>query len=193
MQFDVAMPWEGEGDSGGDESALVMAAQRDPAAFGELYARYRHRVYAYLYTRLANAEDAADLTQQAFLQALTALPRYRVSATPFGVWLFRIARNAATDLQRRQRSVALDGVLEELRPAGDNVEAQVVQREALIHLHATLRGLDADARDLLLLRFAARLTAAQIGAVIGKSEAATSKRLQRALHVLKEQYREPTQ
>ena len=195
MQTDMAMPWEGEAESDNDEAALVRTAQQDPAAFGHLYSRYRHRVHAYLYARLTDAEDAADLTQQVFLQALTALPRYRVGTTPFGVWLFRIARNAAADLQRRRRNtVSLEGIAEGLHPRGDDmVEAQVMQREALAHLHATMRDLDPDTRDLLLLRFAARLTAAEIGAVIGKSSAATSKRLQRALRTLKEQYHEPTE
>jgi RNA polymerase sigma-70 factor (ECF subfamily) len=195
MQTDAAIPWEGEVESVDDELALVRTAQQDPAAFAPLYQRYRHRVYAYLCTRLTNAEDAADLTQQVFLQALTALPRYRPSAVPFGVWLFRIARNAATDLQRKQQrsAVTWEAMPDEALPRADHdVEAEVVQREALDHLQATLRTLDPATRDLLMLRFAARLTAAEIGAVIGKSTAATSKRLQRALQTLKEQYHEST-
>jgi RNA polymerase sigma-70 factor (ECF subfamily) len=195
MQADAAIPWEGEVESVDDEAALVEAAQQDPAAFAPLYRRYRHRVYAYLCARLTNAEDAADLTQQVFVQALAALPRYRPSAVPFGVWLFRIARNAATDHQRRQQrsAVTWEAVPEEAVPRTEyGVEDEVVQREALAHLHAILVRLDPDTRDLLMLRFAARLTAAEIGAVIGKSTAATSKRLQRALQTLKEQYHEPT-
>jgi RNA polymerase sigma-70 factor (ECF subfamily) len=175
---------------------LVRAAQLDPAAFAPLYRRYRHRVYAYLYARLTNAEDAADLTQQVFLRALAALPRYRTRTAPYGVWLFRIARNAAADLQRRRRRGAItwETLPEELQPHADqDVEGQVLQREALAHLHVTMRNLDPDTRDLLMLRFAARLTAAEIGAVIGKSTAATSKRLQRALQTLKEQYHESTE
>jgi RNA polymerase sigma-70 factor (ECF subfamily) len=194
MQTDAAIPWRGEAEILDDEPALVREAQQDPAAFAPLYRRYRHRVYAYLYTRLPNAEDAADLTQQVFVQALAALPRYRPRSTPFAGWLFRIARNAAADLQRRQRRVVqtLESVPDEHHPRAEHdVESQVVQREALAHLHATLHNLDPDTRDLLFLRFAARLTAAEIGAVIGASTAATSKRLQRALQTLKEQYHEP--
>src|SRR5947209_18150938 len=103
MQTDAAIPWEGDGETTDDEAALVRAAQLDPAAFAPLYRRYRDRVYAYLCVRLSNADDAADVTQQVFLQALAALPRYRTCASPFGVWLFRIARNAAADLQRRRK------------------------------------------------------------------------------------------
>lgn len=181
-----------DSEAGDNEAALVRAAQEDPAAFAQLYHHYRHRVYAYLWVRLASEEDAADLTQQVFLQALEALPRYRPRAVPFGAWLLRIARNAATDVQRRHRAtVAWQDVPETVQPRADcNLEAEVLQREALGHLHVLLRALDADTRDLLLLRFAARLTAAEIGAVIGTSAAATSKRLARALQTLKEHYHE---
>jgi RNA polymerase sigma-70 factor (ECF subfamily) len=195
MQTDIAVPWKGNAETVDDEAVLVRAAQQDPAAFAPLYRRYRHRVYAYLYARLTNAEDAADLTQQVFLRALAALPRYRTRSAPFGVWLFRIARNAAADLQRQRRRGAItwEAVPEELQPrAQHDVEDEVLQREALAHLHITMRNLDPGARDLLMLRFAARLTAVEIGAVIGKSTAATSKRLQRALQTLKEQYHEPS-
>jgi len=71
------------------------------------------------------------------------------------------------------------------------MEAQVVQQEALAHLHATLGKLDPATRDLLLLRFLGQLTTAEVGAAIGTSPAAARKRLQRALQTLKEQYHEP--
>jgi RNA polymerase sigma-70 factor (ECF subfamily) len=196
MQTDAAIPLDGDAETVDDEAALVRAAQQDPAAFAPLYRRYRHRVYAYLCGRLTNAEDAADLTQQVFLQALAALPRYRTRSTPFGVWLFRIARNVAADLQRRRGRIVIpwEAMPDGLQPRAEHdVEGQVLQREALAHLHAALRNLDPDTRDLLMLRFAARLTAAEVGAVIGKSTAAASKRLQRALQTLKEQYHESTE
>jgi RNA polymerase sigma-70 factor (ECF subfamily) len=194
MHTETAMPWRSAADTPDEDVVLVRAAQQDRAAFAPLYHRYRHRVYAYLYTRLPHAEDAADLTQQVFVQALAALPRYRLDGPPFAGWLFRIARNAAVDHQRRQRwgAMTLERVPEGLHPRADqDLEAQVVQQEALAHLHATLDRLDPATRDLLLLRFAGQLTVVEIGAAIGTSPAAASKRLQRALQTLKEQYHEP--
>ena len=195
MHTDTALPWRGAADTPDDDVALVRAAQQDRAAFAPLYHRYRHRVYAYLYTRLPHAEEAADLTQQVFVQALAALSRYRPDGPPFAGWLFRIARNAAIDHQRRQwrGTIPLERVPEELHPRADqDVETQVVQQEARAHLHTTLGTLDPASRELLLLRFVGQLTAAEIGAAIGTSPAAASKRLQRALQTLKEQYHEPT-
>ncbi len=78
-----------------DEARWIAAAQASPNAFEPLYLRYRGRVYHYLRTRLNNDEDAADATQQVFLQALKALPKYKQRGIPFAVWLFRIAHHLA--------------------------------------------------------------------------------------------------
>ncbi len=181
-------------DAVNDEAALVQAAQRHPAAFGPLYDCYVDRIYAYLWARTSSTEDAADLTQHVFVQALDALPRYRTGRVPFAAWIFRIARNAATDWRRRQRAtVAWDLVPDALHPhAPDDLEAGVLRRESLIRLRALLAALDAETREALILRFTAGLTLAEVGAVIGKSEEATRKKIARALHALKEQYHDDT-
>lgn len=173
-----------------DDAALVRAARQDGAAFGELYDRYVDRVYSYLRARTALEEDAADLTQQVFLKALDALPRYREGSVPFAAWLFRIAHNAAIDHHRRRRgTVTWDLLPEALQPiAMDDLEAGALRREAITRLRELLCGLDPETRELLALRFAAGLTIAEIAAVIGKSEAAAKKRLARTLRALKEQY-----
>jgi len=184
--------FESEQDSISDEAALVHAAQEDPTAFDVLYHRYRQRIYAYLRARTSDAEDAADLTQHVFLQALDALPRYRVRRVPFAAWLFRIARNAATDFHRRRRTtVTWDLLPEALQPlTDDDAEAGVLRQEDMARLRALLRTLDQETRDVLMLRFTGHLTIAEIAAVIGKSEAATQKKLFRTIQTLQEHYHE---
>ncbi len=177
-----------------EEQQLVRAAQHDVAAFGPLYARYQDRLYTYLRTRTGTAEDAADLTQQVFMQALDALPRYRSQGVSVAAWLFRIARNAATDWQRRQRpTVPWETLPEAFHPcAPETADGALLQREAFAPLYALLAGLDASTREALILRFTAQLTLAEIGAVLGKSEEATRKQITRALHTLKEHYHDDT-
>jgi RNA polymerase sigma-70 factor (ECF subfamily) len=194
MQHISAAPYEGEGIPGlacdDDDVALVRAARENRAAFGLLYERYVDRIYAYLRARTGNPEDAADLTQQVFLQALEALPRYRVGQAPFAAWLFRIARNAAINAHRRRpHVVAWDLVPEALQPVvEDDLAAGLIQRERVARLRTLFGALDAGARELLVLRFTARLTMAEVAAVIGVSEGAAKMRLIRALRSLKEHY-----
>jgi len=188
----VVIPFgEGYGAvSESEEDTLVAAAREDPAAFGALYDRYLDRVYAYLRARTNVEEDAADLTQHVFLRALRGIHDYRGGRDRFAPWLFRIARNAATDFYRRRRdSVTWDLVPAALEPITEgDLESGLLRDEDLSRLRALLATLDPERRELLALRFAAGLTIAEIGAVVGKSEEATRKRLTRTIHALQEQY-----
>lgn len=178
------------GDTSKDAVVPGQHACADHLAFDELYERHRERVYVYMRTRTRNAEDASDLTQQVFLQALDALPHYRGDSSAIGAWLFRIARNTAIDFHRRERNaLAWDLLPEALHPlATDDVEAGAMYHDAVARLRTTVLALDRDAREVLALRFAARLPIKDIAAVVGKSEAAVKKRLVRTLRRLRECY-----
>jgi RNA polymerase sigma-70 factor (ECF subfamily) len=172
------------------DDALVAAAQARPEAFGELYQRYLPRVYRYVRTRAASADDAADLTQVVFLKALASLSGYRLGGSPFASWLFRIARNAATDTYRRRRpTVALDALPDVFdASASETPEAAALRQERLDRLRLLVSRLDPAKRELLALRFAACLTVPEIARVVGKREGAVKKQLFRIIASLKEQY-----
>lgn len=171
------------------ELPLIEAARADPAHFGLLYQIYFTRIYRYLRTRVKSDDDATDLTQQVFLKALTALPGYQPRKVPFAVWLFCIARNTAVDLYRRQKSTISWDLLPALMQPIEQDPAEIIQeREEFIHLGQLLTGLDPYKRELLALRFAAGLNAAQIAVVVGKSHASVQKQLKRTLLALKENF-----
>jgi RNA polymerase sigma-70 factor (ECF subfamily) len=172
------------------EAALVEDARQDPAAFAYLYELYFARVYRYLRMRVEHESDAEDLTQQVFLQALNALPRYQTRGAPFAAWLFTIARRALADHGQRARShpspIALDAAPEMADEL--DMERNLLQREAYERLARLLATRDPAERDLLALRFAGGLNASEIAAIFGKRPDAVRKQLSRLLHTLKEQY-----
>lgn len=197
--YDISIGRLGDRESESAEANLIRAAQADPRAFAPIYLHYRDRVYAYLRTRTRGPEDAADLTQQVFLQALDALPGYRPRGVPFAAWLLRIARNVAINHHKRYRpAVAWDLLPESLHPlahghpaAEDDPEAQAIRRDNAAWLHAILQNCDVSTREMLVLHFATGLTIAETAAVVGKSEAAVKKRLSRTVRTLKEHYHDP--
>jgi len=169
----------------GPDHALVAAIRADQAAFDLLYRQYYERVLAYARARAATSEDAADLTQQIFLRAFAAFATYHPARGSLAAWLFGIARNAAVDLRRRQR-VTYDTQYLPLAdsPASTDPQDAALRAEAMARLRALLGRLDHRKRELLVLRFAAGLSIADIAAVTGKSEAAVRKAIARTLHTL---------
>lgn len=173
-----------------DEMRAVEEARIDPAAFVGLYRRYLPGVYSYVRARTRHQEDASDLTQQIFLRALEALPRYRPEGLPFGAWLYRIARNAVTDFHRRSReTVAWDLLPETIQPVLDtDMAGDAVQRERIERLRAALTEVAFEQREILALRFAGGLKIREIAGILGRSEAAIKGELRRTLRRLRENY-----
>ena len=187
-----ALPLRGRAAGIGREDDFIPAECAAAIAFDALYERYLDRVYAYMRTHSGSAEDAADLTQQVFLQALEGLSRFRGDEEQVAAWLFRIARNLSSNHWRRHRAtITWDVVPETLQPRTEGaLDERLLRREALLPLRALLRTLSPEARDLLALRFTAELTVPEIALVIGKSVAATSKQLSRTMQHLQEHYHE---
>jgi RNA polymerase sigma-70 factor, ECF subfamily len=164
--------------------ALAIQARTDPPAFGALYELHCDAVFRYLRARTSSEDLALELSAITFERAFKAIPRYRTRGGGILAWLFRIARNAAADEARRgRRRGAMSG---ETPSDVSSPEHLVVRAERRTELLQRVAGLPEVQRDALALRYGASLTAREIAAVLGKSEAATQKLISRALARLRE-------
>ncbi|MGQ9803293.1 MAG: RNA polymerase sigma factor [Anaerolineae bacterium] len=171
----------------GDERQLVEQAKRDPEAFGLLYERYVAQIYRYLYYRTGNPQDAEDLTARTFYRALEHLPRYQERGLPFTTWLYRIAHNIVVNWQRDRRRrpvVALDRVVTYAGAEGDP-QGALEEQEDREQLLRAFRRLSPERQTLLILKFVEGMSNAQIGAIMGRSEAAIKSLYHRTLLELK--------
>jgi RNA polymerase sigma-70 factor, ECF subfamily len=92
----------------------------DPEAITEMIQSQQHYVYSIAMSVLHQPEDAADLTQEAFMRLLRVLPQYN-GESRFTTWLYRMVVNLGRDeLRRRGRQVQVvtpsEGDEEELDP-----------------------------------------------------------------------------
>lgn len=92
-----------------DLQLVIRAKKNDPKAFETLLKKYRKSVYYMLLKMVNNADDAEDLTQEAFAKAFNSLAKFD-SKYAFSTWLFRIATNNCIDFIRKKRiqTVSID-------------------------------------------------------------------------------------
>jgi RNA polymerase sigma-70 factor (ECF subfamily) len=167
------------------DELLVQATLRDRQAFGKLYERYAARVYRYARMRTGSDTTAEDILSETMLGALEALDRYNPRRGSFASWLFTIATRRIIDRQRRDSRFRT--LLERAwEPAGSQEDTltTLVRSDDAARLRAKLAQLPDRDRELILLRYSAELTSAEIGQVAGMSAGAVRIRLMRLLDQL---------
>ena len=80
--------------SDGDDKLVKRAKKGDSRAFDLLVLKYQGRVAQLVSRYVSNAAEVEDVTQEAFIKAYRALPKFRGDSA-FYTWLYRIAANAA--------------------------------------------------------------------------------------------------
>ena len=97
----VASP-ERQLEADSDLGIVRRVQNGDVAAFDQLVLKYRGRVYSVVYNLTSNREDAADLTQDAFIKSFQSINRFQGQSS-FFTWLYRIAVNSTLTHLRKNR------------------------------------------------------------------------------------------
>jgi RNA polymerase sigma-70 factor, ECF subfamily len=159
---------------GNDETGLVERARRgDEAALDALVAEHYQAVYGVTYRILGEPDQAADATQEAFVNAIKALPTFRGEAR-IRTWLLRIAANTARSAGRRtttRREVALDVDAQGHRSDSDP-EAEALNRSEAQRAETALRALPEKQRLAVTLRIYQGLSHREIAEVLDSTEGA---------------------
>jgi RNA polymerase sigma-70 factor (ECF subfamily) len=106
------------------DEVLVKGAQKgDMAAFEELVARHRDKIYARAFSMLRNEEDAIDLSQEAWVKGWQRLNQFQGEAS-FATWMTRIVINLCLDLLRKQKRIRSESI-DEMNEETGGVERQM--------------------------------------------------------------------
>jgi RNA polymerase sigma-70 factor (ECF subfamily) len=147
-----------------DEDELFLhEIQQNPEAFAILYRRYLPKVYRYLYFRTGDTHETEELTSQVFLAVLEGMPRYQHRGH-FSSWLFSIARRKAADFYRASYRNSANRIPQSgaLSDTSDDPLTQVIAQENITKLDELLGALSESEREILRLRFAAKLQFSEI-------------------------------
>ncbi len=150
-----------------DDLTLVRRARSgDQRAFGLLVERYQKKVYAVALGMVKDAEEALDVSQEAFVKVHRYLDHFKGDSS-FYTWLYRITTNTCIDVLRRRGtnssesveyddSVQMDLAEANLGALGSQLESSpakaALRRELGEKLEEALAQLPEKHRAILLLR-----------------------------------------
>ena len=166
-----------------DEKLMQRYAKGDAKAFDQLYARHRVPLYRYFIRQVNNPSTANDLYQGAWEKIIKARKKYR-PASPFKMWMYRIAHNHLVDYYRRTRpedSVEPD-TLSDTRA---DPSQGVIDGEQSELLRAGISTLPMEQRNTLLLQLETGLKIEEIARVTGVGRETVKSRLRYAVNYLK--------
>jgi RNA polymerase sigma-70 factor (ECF subfamily) len=168
-----------------DEKVIQQVKGGDAEAFGMLYEQYAEVIFRYVYSHLENRLDAEDLTEEIFLRAWRALPKYDERGLPFSAFLFRIARNSLIDYYRQRKVVqSIEDIEVQSREAGPEEAVEVRIENG--GLRETISRLREDYRNVLIFRFLSGLSPEETAQVMQRSVGAVRVLQHRALTALKD-------
>ena len=144
------------------DAKLVKRVQKgDKGAFDMLVLKYQHKIVNLVMRYVRDQEQALDITQEAFIKAYRALPRFRGDSA-FYTWLYRIAVNTAKNHLAAQRRRPLDVELDMQDPEQydlhaklketDTPEGVTISEELKRTVEKAIQSLPDDLRTAIILR-----------------------------------------
>ena len=173
-----------------DDAKWVKQAQKgDSTAFEQLVLTHQNQIYRLCFRMVGNAEDAADMVQEAFLKAWRNLDRFQGDAA-FSTWLYRLASNCCLDFlrsQKRRPTVSMtsedeEGEEQTVEVADNSAtpEETLLQKEEQREIAQAMASLDEEQRQILTLRVVNDLSYTEIAELLTIKEGTVKSRIARA-------------
>ena len=172
-----------------ERKIIKKAAAGSADAFEQLLLKYQTPIYNLCLRMTGNPEDAADMTQEAFLKAWRSLSSFQFESS-FSTWLYRLTTNTCLEylrsLKRRPQCSLTVGddegeeqVLDvtDKAPTPEEALLSAEERSQLVH---ALSQLEASQRQIITLRVVNDLSYAEIAEILDVKEGTVKSRLARA-------------
>ena len=170
-----------------DKSLVERAQKGDLDAFDSLTIKYRQRLLSVIYNMTSNREDAADLTQEAFVKAFRSIGRFKGKSS-FFTWLYRIGVNVTlSHLQKNKarRFFSFENLSEEVNQetafevlaSRSKTERPTLLNELQEKLNEALQKLSNKHRTIVVLFEIEGLSHKQIAEIMKCSEGTVRSRL----------------
>lgn len=174
----------GSGANADETPELRLALAGDEAAFTALYRRHRAAVYRFVWLLTGSEAQAADITQDVFIELLNGSSGYDAARGSLAAYLCGIARfRAYRTIDTRMQSVADFESLAEAEEVSDAPALpgdRLDRRRSLDMLYDAIRQLPPIFRDVLILVELQEMSYADVAHVVGIELGTVRSRLSRA-------------
>lgn len=166
-----------------------IRAKKDPEAFGAIYDAYVKQIYRFIYFKVPTAEQAEDLTSEAFLKAWQYLKEKR-DVSNLQALLYSVARTVVIDHYRATNcipgTVSLDETIsdESAEVASEKFLKDMETKFDTTLVLEKLRGLKDEYRDVVIMRYLDEMSTGEIATVLGKNASNVRVILHRATKAL---------
>jgi len=163
---------------------IIGCKSGDSKCFSRVVDMYASRCYGYFYRLTANKDLSDELLSELFVKLVEKISSYKGGS--FEGWLFRIASNIFHDhLRRKQRRKKMLDVHKE------NLESEIMEPkksddEQIDFLQVQLKKIDADTRELIMLRFYSQLSFKDIAKMRSEPIGTTLAKMHRGMKKLRE-------
>ena len=158
---------------------IIGCKHGDSKCFSQVVDMYASRCYGYFYRLTGNNDVSDELLSELFVKLVEKIASYRGGS--FDGWIFKIASNVFHDYLRskQRRKKLLDVQKKQLE--SHVTEPKQSNNEQIDKLQIQLRRLDADTRELIMLRFYSQLSFKEIAAMRSEPIGTTLAKLHRGL------------
>jgi RNA polymerase sigma-70 factor (ECF subfamily) len=168
--------------------------QKDQQAYAALMKRYKKAVYFMILKMIRDADDAEDLTMEAFAKAFKNLHKFKKDFT-FSTWLFRIATNNTIDFIRKKKlktmslntTLSDDGgnsVTIDVEDDENNPQDEFIRSQRIEMVRVFVDKLPAKYRKLVELRYFQELSYDEIAQELDKPLGTVKAQLHRSRELL---------
>ncbi len=172
-----------------EDSDLVAAALAGNAdAFGTLVERYDRAVYHLAFRTMRDAEEARDVTQEAFFKAFRSLRTFK-AGSKFSTWIFSIAYHACCDRLARRKRYSNEE-FPERADGGPGPEQAAIAADEAQRLRAAIAALPEKYRTVITLYHLQQKQYDEIATVLGLPMGTVKTHLFRAKEQLRRTLRE---
>ncbi|EAZ79527.1 RNA polymerase sigma factor [Algoriphagus machipongonensis] len=181
-----------------EDFALIDRAvqDKDQQAYASLMKRYKKAVFFMILKMIRDADDAEDLTMEAFAKAFKNLHRFKKDYT-FSTWLFRIATNNTIDFIRKKKlkTMSLNNTLTDdsgnsvnidVEDDDNNPQDEFIRSQRIEMVRIFVDKLPAKYRKLVQLRYFDELSYEEIAQELEKPLGTVKAQLHRSRELLYE-------